>query len=176
MTGRMSKREKVLSTLVGGTVAILLNLFLISFFVKNHARLRGERTQKQEQLAAMQTLMLDRPLWEEREAWLLAKQPRIENEATAGGKLLDQVQELARQHAIVLEVPAIGTPERRPQMVSVPVTLETKSTWKALVGFLRELQGPEQFIVIESGNLRIDPQDQTQMRGKFRVAKWYAAK
>lgn len=42
--------------------------------------------------------------------------------------------------------------------------------------FLYEMQAPERFIVFESANLQIDQDDKTQIRGKFRIAKWYAPK
>lgn len=177
MSRALNRREKMLVLIVGTTVAMLVNLFLVSFFLKTHRRLRADFAQKQSQLQAMQALSADRALWEQREAWLQAKQPRLENEATAGGQLLDQVKELGRKHEVLLEQQAIGTPDRsKPERVSVPVTFEMKSSWKALGLFLYELQGPGQFVVIESANLRIDPQDQTQMRGKFRIAKWYASR
>jgi len=59
---------------------------------------------------------------------------------------------------------------------AISVELQTKSTWPALITFLEHLQGPEQFIVVESANLRVDTSDPTMMRGNFKIAKWYAPK
>jgi hypothetical protein len=36
------------------------------------------------------------------------------------------------------------------------------------------VQAPDAFIVFESANIAIDSSDPTQMRGKFKVARWYA--
>ena len=108
--------------------------------------------------------------------WLVAHQPKIENEATAGVQLLNQVQELAKKFGVTIEQPAIGNPERQPRYTSVAVTVDTKSPWKALHDFLGAVQGPEQFVVLESSRLNVDPSDQTQMRGHFRIAKWFAGK
>jgi hypothetical protein len=36
------------------------------------------------------------------------------------------------------------------------------------------VQQPESFVVFESVTLNIDPADPTQMRGKFKIARWFA--
>jgi hypothetical protein len=36
------------------------------------------------------------------------------------------------------------------------------------------VQQPESFVVFESVTLAIDPADPTQMRGKFKIARWFA--
>jgi hypothetical protein len=113
-------------------------------------------------------------LWAQREQWLQAKQPRLENPDTAGVQLLDSVRELARRHTVLLENAAIRTPEHRPNCTSVALEVETKSPWSPLVEFLQELQTPEQFVALESVNLKIDPADATQVRGRFKIARWYA--
>lgn len=176
MSRPLTSREVVLSWSVGSIVFAGLTWLVVSYFLQTHAQLRQDLSRKQLQVGVMQNLLANTALWEQREAWLRAHQPKLENEATAGVQLLNQVQELARKLSVGVEQPAIGNPERRPQYTAVAVTLETKSTWPALQQFLTQLQGTEQFIVIESANLRKDPQDTTQMRGHFRIAKWFAPK
>ena len=53
----MTKREKVLSWLVGGTFAFLLNLFVLQYFFQTNAKLTADRTQAQVQLGAMEKLL-----------------------------------------------------------------------------------------------------------------------
>jgi Tfp pilus assembly protein PilO len=172
----MNKREKVLAGIVGGIAAVMLNLFLLNYFLRNHRQLRSTLEQQQVQIDAMKALAADRAMWEERGAWIRAHQPALENEATAGVQLLEEMRVMAREHSVLIipETLSIGSPERRPYCTAVPVTIETKSTWRDLIRFLGTLQGPNRFIVLESANLRQDPGDKTQMRGKFRIAKWYA--
>ncbi len=176
MTHRLTAREKVLAYFVGGALLFIVNLFVLRFFFGTQASLQRDFAKRHGQLQAMKTLLANTALWEERDTWLRGKQPPIENEATAGSELLNQVKSEAKTHSIVIEQPALTNPERHPQYTAVTVTFETKSTWKALVQFLYAMQGPEKFIVLESANLKIDPQDQTQMRGRFRVAKYFAPK
>ena len=88
--------------------------------------------------------------------------------------MLAQVRELAKKHTVTLNSPEIRVPTRRPEYTSISVEIDTKGPWKSLLAFLRELQTPEQFIVLETANLRTDPSDQTQMHGHLRIAKWFA--
>lgn len=170
----MNAREKVLAGLVGGTILIVLNVFVFDYLTGMHKTLRRDYTTKTQQLAAMQALQANAGPWQQRADWLQGVHPALENEATAGVQLLSQVQELAKSHGVTVEQPVIATPDRKERYVAVPITLETKSSWESLVKFLHALQGPERFIVLESVNLRVDAGDQTQMRGQLRIAKWFA--
>jgi hypothetical protein len=172
----MTQREKILVGIVGTVVALLLNLFLISFFMKNQRQLRQDLENKKVQMDGMKQLLADRDVWAKRDAALRASQPKLENQATAGVQLLDHVRDVAKKHSVRImpETLTIGTPERRPQCVAVPINIETTSTWKALINFLLDLQGENKFIVLESANFRKDTADQTLMNAKFRIAKWYA--
>jgi hypothetical protein len=176
MSRVLTQREKVLSFLVGGAVLFIVNLFVIDYFLQTRARLSRDTTMKTAQLRAMKTLLKEAPRWAKEDAELRATQPRLENEATAGFQLLNQVQQAAGAEGVTVEQPAIGTVERKPTYTAVSITLDTKSTWKALVLFLAKLQAPGQFIVVESGDLQVDQNEPTQMRGKFKIAKWYAPK
>jgi hypothetical protein len=40
--------------------------------------------------------------------------------------------------------------------------------------FLYDVQQPDAFVVFESVNLVIDSNDATMMRGKFKIARWFA--
>jgi hypothetical protein len=56
----------------------------------------------------------------------------------------------------------------------VAIDIETKSPWSPLIAFLHELQTPGQFVALENANLKIDATDPTQLRGRFKIARWYA--
>jgi hypothetical protein len=157
-------------------VLFIVNLFVVDYFDKTRARLSRDIVVKTAVLRSMKKDLAEAPRWAKDDAELRATQPRLENEATAGFQLLNQVQQAAGADGVTVEQPAIGQVERKPTYTAVSVTLDTKSTWKALVLFLAKLQAPGQFIVVESGDLQVDPNDPTQMRGKFKIAKWYAPK
>ena len=174
MSRTLTKRERVLATIVGAVAVVFLNVFVIDYFLRNQRRLRSELASQSKQVKTMQTVLAEKPMWEQREAWLRGKQPKITNEDTAGGQLLEQVRELAKKHAVVLNSPELRVPTRRPEYTSISVEIDAKCPWKSLLAFLRELQAPEQFIVLETANLKRDAADQTQMLAHLRIAKWFA--
>jgi hypothetical protein len=171
---RLSQREKLLAIIVVGVVFVLLNLVLLNFLLRQHARLRTELAQKSSSWQATQTLFNEREIWERRDLWLQQNQPRLENEGTAGVQLLEGIKAAAQSSGVQLENPAIGSPERSDSYHSVPVSVESKSNWQSLLRFLHNIQAPQKFIVFEAANLQIDSSDPSQMRGRFRIAKWYA--
>ena len=175
---QLTRRERTLATLVGGTVLVVLNLFLLNFFLKNQRALKEDFAAKESQLEVMQSLFGERELWEQRDAWVQAHQPKLtgETQAGAGNKLLNEVLAVAKQHTVGIENQQLGAVEKRPHATAVLVTLETKSTWPALVAFLRDMQGAEKFVVFEMANMQVDAADKTQMRGRFRIARWFAPK
>jgi hypothetical protein len=116
----------------------------------------------------------ERPLWQKRDEWLQEHQPVLKNAAEASS-LLDQLKQIAGKYEILIENPAIGSGETTPTHQAVFATIETKSPWPPLVHFLYDVQQPDSFVVFENVNLMIDSGDPTMMRGKFKIARWFAS-
>jgi hypothetical protein len=174
---QLSSREKTLATIVGLAAFIFVTVLVVDYFLKNQTRLRSELARNTGAIVAMRRQLAERPMWEQREAWLQAKQPKLaSSDDVAGGQLLDAVKELAKKNAVQVVTQSLRLPAHLPEYSSISVELETTSTWPSVIGFLRDLQGPEQFIVLEGANLKIDDKDATQMRGSFKIAKWFAPK
>jgi hypothetical protein len=81
---------------------------------------------------------------------------------------------VASKHNVLIENPALGTGDATPDRQSVFASIDVKSPWPPLVRFLYDVQQPESFVVFESVTLNIDPSDPTLMRGKFKIARWFA--
>ncbi len=176
MSAKLSKRETMLAALVGGAVFIVLNVVVIKYFTTHRTRLQGELLTKGAQLQKNKTRIAAKPMWDERDEWLKKVLPKLENEGKAGGDLLEEIRAVTSKTGVQDLDPQIGTVERRPQLSSVFVTIQTKSTKEALRDFLYEIQSPERSIVFESANLQFDKDDKTKMHGTFRVAKYFAPK
>jgi hypothetical protein len=174
MSRTLSTRERNLAIIVGLIVAVGGTWLLGESYLAKRASLTARIASANRQLHSMHELLAQSSLWEQREQWLQAKQPKMENADTAGVQLLDYVKELARRHGVLLENPAMHTPEPRPNCISVALEVETKSGWTSVVEFLEDLQAPEQFVALENANLKVDPADATQVRGRFKIARWYA--
>jgi hypothetical protein len=176
MTARhLSTRERTLAFAVGGIAFAFAAFFLINLFLETRSQLQSQLRSKTAQLHAMRALADQEAIWKKRDAWLLAKQPRLDNQDSAGVQLLGQIKEAAKKCQVLLDHPEIGSPDQRGDYVSVSVGLETSSSWPAMLDFLHEFQAPEKFIVIEGANLKIDDQDHTKMRGHFKIARWFAS-
>lgn len=170
----LTRREKRLSYAVGGVLFVVFNFAFINYLTKQHAMVKAQFAAKTSEWQTMQGLFTERELWEKRQAWIEATQPKLENEGAAGVQLLDQVKDAAKANGVTLENPAIGTLEKSSYYRSTPVNFETKSSWPALMKFLSGVQQPEQFIVVDNANIQIEAADTTLIRGKFRVSRWYA--
>jgi len=174
MTRTLNPRERFMALAVGVILFALLNLIGFSLF-------RSGQRQRQEALDAkrasrdeLRSLLAGRALWDGREQWLAAHQPRLENRDRAAVALLEEIKAVARERNVLLENPQLGTIEAGPQRQAVSVNVETRSSWEALIKLLSTLEQPEKFIVLETANLQIDSSDPTRMRGRFRIARWYA--
>ena len=171
----LSTRERVLAIVVGASIFLLLNLLLLNVLLKRHARAREDIATARVELDALKELGAERDRWATRSEWLTTRQPKLENESTAGVELLAQVKSQANAAGIpTLEKQDFVPMERTPTHQAVTITLETRSSWAALISFLHGLQHPEQFIVLDSVEIEVDSADPTLMRGRYRISKWYA--
>lgn len=171
---KLSPREKVLAMATGVVVFVLLNILLLSAFARRNAALREALAQQRIEWSAMQDLLGQQDLWASRDAALAAKQPNLINENAGGVELLDTIRGMAKSHSVTLENPVFGDVVKSQWSRSVPVSMDTHSSWPDLIGFLYALQKPDQFIVCEAANIQVDPSDQTKMLGHFKIARWYS--
>ena len=170
---RMNPRERLLSLIVGGIVVVLLNLWILSWIFGALGATRKELATRKATLAEQALYMKERDLWIKRDEWIRQHQPSLKNPAEASA-LLDQLKEVAEKHNILVENPQIGPGETTPYHQTVFASIETKSPWPPLVHFLYDVQRPEAFVVFENVNLAIDGSDPTMMRGKLKIARWFA--
>jgi hypothetical protein len=171
---RMNQRERRLVLLVGGVIFILINLFLWNWLFNISKRERAELAARRATRKEQAIFLKDKNFWTKRDQWVQAHLPPLKNSAEAS-TFLDQLKQAAAKHNILIENPAIGSGETTPLHQGVFASIETKSPWPPLVQFLYEVQQPDAFVVFDSVNLEIDRNDATLMRGKFKIAKWFAS-
>ncbi|MGB9474726.1 MAG: hypothetical protein WCE87_06615 [Candidatus Udaeobacter sp.] len=169
----MNRRERVLAWVAAGTVFSLLNLFILDWIFGALASAQKQISVRRATLSEQTLYVKERDLWTKRDAWIREHQPTLKNPAEASA-LLDQLKEIAGKYNVLVENPAIGSGETTPYHQTVFASIETKSPWPPLVHFLYDVQRPDGFIVFENVNLGIDGSDQTVMRGKFKIARWFA--
>lgn len=170
---RMNQRERMLSWIVAGAIFVFVNLWIVSRILGALGDARKEAATRRAKLAEQALYVKERDVWTKREDWMGKHQPVLNNPAEASA-LLEQLKQVAGKYNVVVENPAIGTGETTPYHQTVFASVETKSPWPPLVHFLYDVQRPDAFIVFENVNLVIDGSDPTMMRGKFKIARWFA--
>lgn len=170
---RMNRRERLLAGMVAGVVFVVLNLLIWSALLSAIGRTQTELAKRKAMRKTQTVFIEERELWKKREAWLKDHQPVLKSPGEAS-TLLEQVKQIAAKHKILIVNPAIGSGSSTPNYQSVFASIETKSPWPALVHFLYDIQQPDAFIVFEDVDLAIDGSDPTMMRGKLKIARWFA--
>lgn len=170
---RMNQRERTLLLIVASVVCLLLNLVIWNWLFGALGRARSELAERKAARSQQAVYMKERDLWAKRDKWIQQHEPALTGPGEAS-KLLDQIKPIAAKHDVLIENPQIGSGETTPNHKAVYNSLETKSPWPALVRFLYDVQQPEKFIVFENVMLSIDNSDPAMMRGKFKIARWFA--
>ena len=176
MLATMNKREKFLLTATAAVIGVLVNFYLIKFFLSNRADLTRQLAMTQMKIDTLKKRETERELWAKRDAWLNEKLPVLGDPDVASKALRESVLEIAKQHTVTLEAPAPNTPVNQPGHISLAVKFDAKAPWDAMFNFLYELQGPEKFIAIENCEIKVNREDKTQLRASLTIARWYAPK
>jgi hypothetical protein len=170
---RMNRREQIMTLAIAGVLFVLINLFLWRLLLGSISTSRRELAMRRAARSEQIVYLRERELWKKRDEWLQKTQPTMQG-AEEASNLLEQLKQVAGKYNILIENPAIGSGESTPTHQTVFASIETSSHWPELVHFLYDVQQPDAFVVFESVNLAIDGNDQTMMRGKLRIAKWFA--
>lgn len=172
---RLNRRERILLLAVAAAIFLILNLVIWSSLSGMARRARAELAEKKATRTQQKIFLKEQAMWAKRDEWLNKNQPALKSPGEASA-LLDQIKQVAGKQNMVIENPAIGSGDSTPNYQAVFASVETKSPWPPLVHFLYEVQQPEAFVVFESVSLAIDPSDPTMMKGKFKIARWFAPK
>src|ERR1700730_7078489 len=170
---RMNQRERKLVLIVAGALFLLINLIIWSKLFGILGDARAELALRKATRDEQSLYIKEKDLWARRDQWLKQHQPTLKS-AVEASTLLDQVKEIGGKHNVLIEKPAIGAGDPTPDHQSVFASFETKSPWPPLVHFLFDVQQPESFVVFETVQLQVDSSDPTMMRGRFKIARWFA--
>jgi len=171
---RMNRRERLLSLLVVGVLFLLINFLVWNWLLGSVSRARTDLSRRRLKRKEQEILIKERDMWSQRDKWLQEHQPAFNGASEASTLLEQQLRPVAAKYNILLENPQIGSGETTPSHQTVWASVETKSDWPSLVHFLYDVQQPEAFIVFESATMNVDSTDPTKMRGKFKIARWFA--
>jgi len=170
---RMNQRERIMTLGIAAILFLLINIFLWRLVLGGISNSRRELAGRKSTRAEQVVYMKERDLWAKREQWLEKTQPPMKG-AEEASNLLEQLKQVAGKYNVLIENPAIGSGETTPTHQTVFSFFETTGGWPDMVHFLYDVQQPEAFVVFETVNLAVDGNDATMMRGKFKIARWFA--
>lgn len=170
----MSKREKILSWIVGGAFFFILNMFAIKFLKDNHSTLQLTRAKIEGEINGFKLQEANRELWDQRDKWLNESLKPMGDADVAGRQLREALENLAKKHTVTIESPQPGFPNKQPLYTALSFKMEAKAAWTQMFDFIKELQAPGQFLSAEA-DLKVDPTDKTQLRATLTVSKWFQA-
>jgi hypothetical protein len=171
---RLNRRERLLLLVVGGVVFALVNLVVWTWLLGALGRARAELGERKATRTQQAIYMKERDMWVKRDEWIRKYQPTLSGPGEASKLLDEQIKPVASKYQVLIENPQIGSGETTPTHQAVYNSIESKSAWPDLVHFLYDLQQPDKFIVFENVNLSIDSNDAAMMRGRFKIARWFA--
>ncbi len=174
MIAQMSQREKMLSLLVGGAVAVFLNVLVLNFFLGKYREYRTAKVEAESKLANFKILESERERWAKRDVWLTAQLTPLGDKDVTDKAQRDSLQALAKKHEILIENVARGTAIPMSNYTEFKTALDCKGKWEQLISFVYELQSPENFTVLNPVDIRVDPNDKTQFKVNVTVVKWFA--
>jgi hypothetical protein len=178
MTGfaNMNRREKILAIITASVVGVLVNFYLIQFFLSANTDLNRQITATQAKIGTLKKRETERELWSRRDAWLNEKLPVLGDPDVASKALRESLLEIAKKHTVTLEAPSPGVPVNQPGHISLGVKFDAKAPSEALLNFLFEIQDPVKFTAIENCEIKVNREDKTQLRASLTIARWYAPK
>jgi hypothetical protein len=153
---------------------MLLNLMIWNWLLGALGRARVELGERKANRTQQAIYMKERDMWVKRDEWIRKQQPMLSGPGEASKLLEEQIKPVASKYEVLIENPQIGSGEATPAHQTVYNSIESKSAWPNLVHFLYDLQQPEKFVVFESVTVSIDSSDATMMRGRFKIARWFA--
>lgn len=172
----MNPRERMLLAATGGVVAIVLSIYLIKFFISQRLEYSNQLALTRSKVEMLKKRETERDLWSRRDAWLTQKLPTLGDPDVANKALRESALEIAKKNNVILEAPAPGNPVNAPGHISLGIRFEAKGPWEAMLNFLFELQGVEQFTAIENCEIKVNREDKTQIRATLTIARWFAPK
>ncbi len=176
LIANMNKREKFLLMVTCAVFGVLINFYLIKFFLSSRADLTRQLAVNQAKIDTFKKRETERDLWSRRDAWINQRLTVLGDSDEASKTLRESVLEIAKKNTVTLEAPQPGTPVNAPGHISLGVKFEAKGTWDAMFNFLYDLQNPERFVAIEACEIKVNPSDKTQLRATLMIARWYAPK
>lgn len=173
MRALTSKEKKLLAALLGA-IFVLVNVVGLQAFLNRQRALHKNITQLESQLELNRAVLAEKPLWDERAAWLDENQLTDDVSTTEDdAKFYDFVEKSAKQSGLQYTRKAVGTQPADGRYAEVFDSSQVKGNMESLVKWLHGLQQPKAFRAIKQ--ISIKSGEPPQVVCDIEVARWYRA-
>jgi Tfp pilus assembly protein PilO len=169
----LTKSERRLTLLFLGLVFVVANVLALEAIIKKRRTLEREITRLNLEQREASAWMSDRDYWMKRKAWLDEKQPKLEVEGQESARLLETLQQSARQQNITISTQRLIDPKTTTYYREGSVQLEIKGRLESVTRWLAQLQEPARFQAVTSLTLKSDTEP-PKVIVNLTVARWYA--
>jgi len=146
--------EKRLGIAFGVILLVVLNIFVMRWLSSEIQTSRGQLTELEIETGSLKALVLERPYWETRAAWLDQNQAPAYAGQTTDSEFAERIQRETRQFDLAIENQQLLEAERLGDWVATPMDLTLRGSLEAIVRWLQSAQGPGKFISVQSFNLK----------------------
>jgi hypothetical protein len=171
----LKKSERILLTVFGAALFALVNFVI---YQKASAFLQTAQDEyEQVELLKLESdsLMAEKPLWDERTAWMDQNQPFYENGNIAETALLGDVNQLAADNNLVVDRQVIGDRNVTPHYHQVEVSFDVTGLLGNILRWLHAVQQPGKFRAVTFCELKPEKNDASIVHGNMLVRMSYLA-
>ena len=165
------KEKRLLAGLLGA-IFVLLNVVGLQAFLNRQRTLQSSIVRLQGELTEGRAILEEKTVWQERAAWLDAKQPGDDTTTTDDdAKFYEFVENSAKNAGLTYTRRDAGQRPSDSAYAEVVDSSQVKGKMEALVKWLNELQQPEAFRAIKQ--ISVKSGEPPEVIAEVEVARWY---
>jgi len=165
------KEKRLLAGLLGA-IFVLLNVVGLQAFLNRQRTLQSSIVRLQGELTEGRAILEEKTVWQERAAWLDAKQPGDDTTTTDDdAKFYEFVENSAKNAGLTYTRRDAGQRQSDGAYAEVVDSSQVKGKMEALVKWLNELQQPEAFRAIKQ--ISVKSGEPPEVIAEVEVARWY---
>jgi type II secretory pathway component PulM len=168
----LTVKEKRLLVGLLGAIFVLLNVVGLQAFLNRQRALQSNIVRLQGELTEGRAILEEKTVWQERAAWLDAKQPGDDTTTTDDdAKFYEFVENSAKNAGLTYTRRDAGQRQSDGAYAEVVDSSQVKGKMEALVKWLNELQQPEAFRAIKQ--ISVKSGEPPEVIAEVEVARWY---
>ena len=168
----LTVKEKRLLVGLLAAIFVLLNVVGLQAFINRQRALQSSIVRLQGELTEGRAILEEKTVWQERAAWLDAKQPGDDTTTTDDdAKFYEFVENSAKNAGLTYTRRDAGQRQSDGAYAEVVDSSQVKGKMEALVKWLNELQQPEAFRAIKQ--ISVKSGEPPEVIAEVEVARWY---